>query len=284
MFILQIDGAGLTKPIDTLVQRFSDAIAGSFRPRQIRRVAQAEADAAKIREESALEIRVLRERADRRTDEENLRHQQNMETIAGKAIGHLKDDANPEAVDEDWFASFFDKARLVSDDQLQDVWAHILAGEANQSGSFSKRTLSTVADMSREDAVLFTALCGFVVDFASGSDLLVFNHRADIYRSRGITFDALFDLDAMGLIRFNSVEGFAKNGFAETEYASYFGTPVRLDTTEDNRSGLSTGTVLMTEVGRQVRTICGAEPVPEFLEYAKERWALDGIVLSLPEE
>lgn len=284
MSLIRIDGAGVAKPLNTLVRRFSDAIAGSFRPRQIRRVAQAEADAAKIREESALEIRAMRERADRRADEENLRHQQNMETIAGKATDHLNDDANPEAVDEDWFASFFDKARLVSDDQIQDVWARILAGEANRSGSFSKRVLSTVADMSREDAELFTKLCGFAIDFGGASDLLVFDPQADIYRSRGITFDTLFDLDAMGLIRFNSVEGFAKSGFLGSEYVWYFGTPIRLEPTTENRKDLPIGTVLMTAIGRQIHTICGAEPVPEFLEYAKGRWARDGVALSLPEE
>jgi hypothetical protein len=36
-----------------------------------------------------------------------------------------------------------------------------LAGEANRPGSFSKRTLSTVSDLDKRDAEVFTTLCRF---------------------------------------------------------------------------------------------------------------------------
>jgi hypothetical protein len=39
----------LSKPANTLVEKISDAIGGIFRPYQIRRIAQAEAEADKIR-------------------------------------------------------------------------------------------------------------------------------------------------------------------------------------------------------------------------------------------
>jgi hypothetical protein len=38
----------LTKPADTLIKKISNAVGGIFRPSQIRRVAQAEADGALI--------------------------------------------------------------------------------------------------------------------------------------------------------------------------------------------------------------------------------------------
>jgi hypothetical protein len=37
-----------SKPVDTLIVKISDALGGLYRPYQIRRVAQAEADADKI--------------------------------------------------------------------------------------------------------------------------------------------------------------------------------------------------------------------------------------------
>ena len=274
-------GGQVVKPVDTVVRRFSAAIEGIFRPKQIRRVAEAEADAARIRANADLEIQATRARASRREAEEALRHQQNMETIAGKAAGRLNDDASPETVDEDWLASFFDKARLVSDDQIQDVWARILAGEANNPGSFTKRTLSIVADMGQRDAELFTTLCGFTVELQGLSSILVFDPQAEIYRSRGLNFDTLFDMDAIGLIQFNSIAKFNRQTSSESVYGSYFGTVFSLGFPKQSDTGLSIGTVLVTEIGRQMQAICGAEPVPGFLQYAKEQWAGDGVVLRI---
>lgn len=280
MSLIRVSG-NVLKPADTAVRRFSAAIEGIFRPKQIRRVAEAEADAARIRARTDVEIEAMRGRAKRRSDEENLRHQQNMETISAKAAGHLNDDANPEAVDDDWLTSFFDKARLVSDDQIQDVWARILAGEANRPGSFAKRTLSIVADMEQRDAALFTTLCGFTVELAIGPETLVFDPRAEIYRSRGLNFDTLFDLDAIGLIRFNSAVGFNRLTPSESVYGSYFGTVFSLELPKRSVESLPVGTVLVTEIGRQMQAICGTEPVPGFLQYAKEQWAGDGVVLRV---
>ena len=34
-------------------------------------------------------------------------------------------------MEEDWIANFFDKCRIVSDSEMQSLWARVLAGEAN---------------------------------------------------------------------------------------------------------------------------------------------------------
>ena len=40
------------------------------------------------------------------------------------------------AIEDDWIIKFFDKNRLVTDEDVQDLWASILAGEANSAGSY----------------------------------------------------------------------------------------------------------------------------------------------------
>jgi len=51
------------KPANTLIEKISDAIGGLYRPFQIRRVAQADADADKIRAVAQIEITELQQRA-----------------------------------------------------------------------------------------------------------------------------------------------------------------------------------------------------------------------------
>ncbi|MEQ9490898.1 MAG: DUF2806 domain-containing protein [Alphaproteobacteria bacterium] len=129
-----INIAELAKPASLLIEKISEAIGGAMRPRQIRRVAEAEADAAVILAKADIEISALQRRAlGRFLLEEGVR-QANIEKVTELAIRELEDDADPSKVDNDWIASFFEKARLVSDEDMQVLWSKLLAGEANSLG------------------------------------------------------------------------------------------------------------------------------------------------------
>ena len=61
-------------------------------------------------------------------------------------------DQREEAMSDDWIANFFDKCRNVSDREMQDLWARVLAGEANTPGSYSKRTVNFLTTLDSEEA------------------------------------------------------------------------------------------------------------------------------------
>ena len=64
-----------------------------------------------------------------------LKEAKNQESILDIAIEHLKSDAHPEKIDDDWLSQFMDKARLVSNEEFQIIWGRILADECNEVGS-----------------------------------------------------------------------------------------------------------------------------------------------------
>lgn len=130
-----------TKPANTLIERCSDAVGGLFAPHQIRRIARAQADAEKTHTKAQIEISNLQRRAVRRWIAEEGRKQQNMEAILQKALPEVKEDATPEKINEDWLTNFFDKGRLISDEQMQVLWGRILAGESNTPGHFPRKQL-----------------------------------------------------------------------------------------------------------------------------------------------
>ena len=105
----------------------------------------------------------MHRRAALRWIEEEAQHQKNIEDTTTKAISQLDEDADPHAIDDDWIVKFFDKCRLVSDDKMQDLWASVLAGEANCAGSYSARSLTTLADMDKKVATLFNTFCSLCV-------------------------------------------------------------------------------------------------------------------------
>src|SRR5580704_15299562 len=75
---------------------------------------QAEADADKIRAVGQIEVTELQRRALVQLFAEEAKKQNNIEAITVKALPDIKPEAQPENVEDDWIANFFDKCRLIS--------------------------------------------------------------------------------------------------------------------------------------------------------------------------
>jgi hypothetical protein len=159
--IIGIDLGKLAEPATKLVEKVAEGIGGWVRPWQIKRVAHAEAVAMRIEAETRIEISELEQRALRRFVAEEGGKQKNMEAITENAFPQLLDTADPSKIDNDWIANFFEKCRIVSDAEMQVLWSKILAGEANEPGSYSKRTVSLLASLSAQEAEMFTLYCSF---------------------------------------------------------------------------------------------------------------------------
>jgi hypothetical protein len=56
--------------------------------------------------------------------------------------------------DFDWFLRFFEGAGNISNEDMQLIWARILAGEVQKKGAFSLRTLETLRNMSQSEAMI----------------------------------------------------------------------------------------------------------------------------------
>ncbi|MCE2501787.1 MAG: DUF2806 domain-containing protein [Dehalococcoidia bacterium] len=271
-----VNVGALSKPADTLVTKISNAIGRHFDPRQEIRMAEAQARADRIRrvgaEETDIEIAILRDRAAYRFANEEMTKQLNMESITEKALPRLDDKANPDAMENDWIMNFFDKCRMVSDEDMQQIWAGILAGEANNPGSFSRRTVNLVADLDKRDAELFRNLCGFAWMIGSLRPL-VFDTHHEIYNGRGINFGSLSQLETLGLIHFNDISGFKILHLPKRFNISYYGKLAALELPADDGNELQEGKVLLTRAGLELAPICGSTPVEGFFEYVYDRWA-----------
>ena len=261
----------LAKPADTLIKKISNAVGILYEPRHIRKVAEAKANAALTEAKSEIEITDLHKRAAHRWIDEEAQRQQNMENITDKALPQLNENAKPDSVDNDWIVNFFDKCRIVSDNEMQDLWSCVLAGEANAPGTYSKRTVNFLSDLDKTEAALFTKLCGF--GWYMGEIVpLVFDFQAEIYNRYGINFHALSHLESIGLVQFGPIAGFLRQELPKKFAVSYYGKPLVLEMPEDTVTMLELGNVLLTKIGQELAPICGSQPVEGFWEYAKDQW------------
>ena len=261
----------LSKPAGTLIKKVSSAVGGLFEPWQIERVAKAEAKADMIRARSEIQITELHKRAMHRFIEEEAQRQENMEKITEKALPQLKEESDPSQIEDDWVTNFFDKSRIISDNEMQDIWAKVLAGEANAPGTYSKRTVNFLGGLDKKDAELFQNLCSFGW-IVGGFTPLIFDDKAEIYNQKGINFESLTHLDSIGLIQFQSLTGFQITGLPKSFAVRYCMEPLILAMPKEKDNQISIGCILLTQLGQELVSVCKAPRVDGFFDYVKERW------------
>jgi hypothetical protein len=266
-----------------LIEKAGAGFGGYFKAWQIGRVAKAEAKAIIVKAKAEAEADIIKAKGEieitelyRRTlgrfFEEEVIRQENMEKITMKALPHLEDESDPSKMQDDWVTHFFDKSRIVSDDEMQEVWARVLAGEANLPGTYSKRTVNCLGDLDRRDAKIFAALCGFVWLFDDVT-VVIFNTEDPVYNDNGVNIRTVDHLDSIGLIKYSDITGYCHKGLPKTVSGSYFGRPLNLTMEKEDGNVLRIGKVVLSQVGYELISVCQAKPVDGFFDYVKGKWS-----------
>lgn len=269
-----------SKPADTLIKKFSEAMGGAFKPAQIKRVAKAEVEAERIKVLGRIATTALAKRAIARLVSEETEKQDNIENVLRLALPEVKDDAKTQDVDHDWVVNFIDKVKLISNTDIQQIWSKILAGEANAPGSFSVRTINALASVDKKDAEAFSKLCNFTWSIQN-SIPLVFDHEADIYHDNGVNFGSLTHLDSIGLVTFDGLNQFTRLGLPKKIAVQYhkkiFGIEFPL---EDNK--LDIGYVMFTAVGQELAKVIVASEINGLTKYVLEHWKKQSLIVTDP--
>lgn len=278
---VNIDLGDFSKPATVLIDRVSDAVGGIAKPWQIRRVARADSDAALIKATSELEISELQRRGLERFVREESQKQANIEDVTQKALPHLNEDSKPEDVERDWLTHFFDRCRLTSSSEMQELWSRILAGEANSPGVFSRRTVNLVATLDKDDAAVFSNICRFVWLIEGNVPLIYFGEKS-WYQDYRLNFETLHHLATIGLILFDPLSGYSQVEIDSRIGLEYFGNSVRVEFPKKGSNSLDIGNVLFTQAGQQLARVCEAEAAPGYFDKVLDRWQKQNLILSSP--
>jgi hypothetical protein len=159
---------------------------------------------------------------------------------------------------------------------MQSLWSKILSGQVNRPGSFSRRTIELVAALDKDDADLFTALCGFGWTIGDIFEPLVFAVQDSIYKQHGVKFDSLAHLESLGLLRFEALTSFSLANLSTGVKISYFDTQYHLSPRPNSSDDIVIGNVMLTKSGQELAPICGAKMIDDFPEYAVKKWKEKG--------
>lgn len=182
---------------------------------------------------------------------QDLKYYENQRNVISKAINDIEDNIDVNKVDDDWLNFFFDKVKIVSSEEMQNIWGKVLSEEFNKPASIPKSLLHTISCIDLKSAKTFNKLCQFVAkDYITGEYIAFVDHKNYSYElsQQGISFQSLLVLDRFGLISFDKTitycyKGSTNNIMIYTKKNKYILKP-------DNEGRIPLGNVILTQDGK----------------------------------
>ena len=227
-------------------------------------------------------ISTLSEEPLRRWNEKrDLIHAMNMCNIIEKARAK-ESQANSISlgVEGGFLLNFLDKCKTVTDADMQDLWASILAKESDIPGSFSQLTINSLENFRKQDAEWFISLCGYVCEINTEKIPLIRDVNHEVYTKNGIDSDVLEHLCALNVIESDTFFGGSRGttkpstprlNSGESISIFYFGKKLDYVNAGDKDS-LNVGNITFTSIGKELLSICNNKQVEGFFEHLKYNW------------
>lgn len=136
---------------------------------------------------------------------QEIKKQGNINNTINFTINELENETevSEEKVDEDWITRFFNTIENISNEQLQQLWAKILAGEIKQPNTYSLRTLDVLKNLSFKEAEAFSKVGIFAFTYNNDSMIMADDN---LLKQFNITFTDLLVLQDLNLIHPNILQ------------------------------------------------------------------------------
>jgi len=232
--------------------------------------------------DQASKIPELNERAAKRNEYQELRKQQNIESVCANAAEELAGASQvPENKPEpEWIDHFFDIAEKISTEDLQYLWGKILAGEIKKPGSFSLRTLEVLKNMSRQEAENFDKLGQYVLGNEDSTFFLDPNEYI-FKKDNGLNFSEILALKESGLVNYYDVLGFHIDASsAGTTEKLLYGSLVLLLEREKDIPQISIAVGGLTKAGTELLKLITIQPDMDYLKFVAQKFNREGMKIA----
>lgn len=96
---------------------------------------------------------------------------------------------------QDWVDRWRENAERVTDEQMQELWGRVLAGELKRPGTYTLRALETVKNLSKEDADLISKIAPFLL-----YNFIFRFEDNSFYDKHSLRFNELLELQDLGIL------------------------------------------------------------------------------------
>ena len=189
---------------------------------------------------------------------------------AVRALEMVAPQADPSELDPDFREHFRSRAENITSEDLRAFMASLLAGELNAPGTISKRAINAAADMDRRDAEMIVNLCRFRWTIGGEPYVVVLNPDGVPLDRYSIKLATLESLQGMGIVGLARLAGYQLTVSGTVE-ASYYSRTLLITSTQGSAK-LKLGKAILTDVGRQIARVVGADPVQGYFEFCADEW------------
>ena len=195
----------------------------------------------------------------------NIKNQKNIAEIAKENAKERTDFSEKSGVSEEWFDRFMESASYVSSEEMQLVWGKILANEFEQPGCTPRNMTRILSEFTQDYAKAFRTLCSMRVLLisvngdekivsANRRNAVVFDQNEEYMRKIGLSFELLNELETLGVIKFDTVAGYAATDMNEKKVLVYINGNV-IETSSHIDETFPIGNVLFTSAGEALSKI-----------------------------
>ena len=269
------------KALEKLIEVVSNGIGTLYKPRAIRKEADARAyehivmERAKsqaLLEKNDIEYEEI-ERIEKRLWGREKKKQASIDKTVLLAANELKDmeDISSDPVDNDWATRFFNIVENISEEFVLSLWGKILAGEIKEPKSFSLRTLELLKNLTTEEAKLFTKLSEFAIN---GDDkaYVFYGNRNFFHKESNITINDLLLLEEIGLI--NADFGYAVTTTIPKKIKSmpvkYQDKCIIFENLTDNEQKVAFNCIVFTSIGTELLKLIDSKSNLKYLQEIKK--------------
>jgi hypothetical protein len=271
------DLAGLSEPVKTLIQEVSKGIGRIYEPSLLKKLAtveaetmvihaEAEAKAANIKAKSDQDIRIREWQITERLKYLEERRQQNLNKIVELTIQQLPEKINrTNSVDEDWISQFFNFSQDIGNEEIQCLWAKVLAGEVAKPGSFSLRTLDILRLMQQTDAREFNTLRSFLCTEGNNNCLIRYKNIEETLEKFGIGLLDLYNLESIGLINCSADTKITPDE-DDVGILHYGDHQIQFRNVTDEKRMVGIYIYVLTSAGNEIVKLCDFQFIQEYFE------------------
>lgn len=210
--------------------------------------------------------------------------QHNIESVVDNAYEILETEnkCSAEPVEQGWINRFFNSVSDVSDEDLQELWGKVLAGEIKQPKSYSLRTLEILKNLSKAEAESFKRLALLIVKI--GDEEFV-PSNVELLNKYGVSYSDILSLDECGLINSDGMVSLNPKVSIDMQVGIYnYSNILLLKGKNVGLNEISFGVFTLTNAGREIYSILNHFSNENFLcDFAEviEKRNIGKIVMTL---
>lgn len=170
---------------------------------------------------------------------ENLRHTTNLIDTAVKSSKYIDPNKKNEvAMDNDFFRNTVEHAKTISNEEVQELIAKIIAGEYNNPGSYSMSTLNSIKMLWKDELELFERIWSLIINWTQIPKILFTlpKNARDFLSELGIDFGKLQILQNLGIFLPNDMSTRLENKEKQKFAIQYFNQQIIFSPINENIS------------------------------------------------